>query len=226
MKVSVQVVLINKEGEILAVSRKDNHKDFGLPGGKVDPEDTTYESAAIREVKEETGLDITNLQLIFSMHKDGYMGYTYLADYSGEINYDEPHVVKWTSLSVLVDGSFGRWNKLVGESLDGMGVKYRRAPMPSEPWMFSILDDEYHDYPIVIVAPLKYWNKNKVVPYPFSGKQSRDLYNICQNGNIGLGELDETSFDVTKNNKLLLTNDEVITALTDAGFLYLKGALE
>ena len=80
-----QVVLINEEGLILLVSRKDDHTSFSLPGGKLD-EGETFEAAAIREVKEETGLDVFNLQLIFAMHRKGRMGYTFLADYKGEIN--------------------------------------------------------------------------------------------------------------------------------------------
>ena len=125
MKQAVQVVLLNEVGEVLAVSRKDDHNDFGLIGGKVDPEDNSTEDAAIRETKEETGLDITNLRLIFSMHKDGYMGYTYLADYSGEINTNEPHVVKWTNFKTITEGSFGYWNKLVAESLSSMGINFK-----------------------------------------------------------------------------------------------------
>jgi 8-oxo-dGTP pyrophosphatase MutT (NUDIX family) len=57
-KKSVAVVLINEDGELLMVSRKDNHNDFGLIGGKVDPEDAADPTkdetivAAIRETKE------------------------------------------------------------------------------------------------------------------------------------------------------------------------------
>jgi len=125
MKKTAQVVLINKEGLILGVSRKDDHYDFGLIGGKMDPEDNDNPTAtAIRECKEETGLDIHNLRLIFAIHKDGFMGYTYLADYSGEISFDEPHVVKWQPMEVLVNGKFGKYNKLVSESMNDMGIDY------------------------------------------------------------------------------------------------------
>ena len=124
--ITAQVVLINPQGLVLGVSRKDNHKDFGLPGGKMDPEDNNDPMAtAIRECKEETGLDITNLRLVFAIHKSGNMGYTYLADYTGEINHNEPHVVKWVPFQVLINGSFGRYNEMVSESLTSMGVEYK-----------------------------------------------------------------------------------------------------
>lgn len=127
MKKSVQVVLINEEGFVLSVSRKNNHNDFGLVGGSVENYDTDEVSAAIRETKEETGLDITNLRLIYVTHRggvNGNMGYTYLADHSGEINYTEPHVVKWTNFSEIIKGSFGEWNENVSKSLDSMGIFY------------------------------------------------------------------------------------------------------
>lgn len=123
-KKAVQVVIFNKEGEVLAVSRKDDHTKFGLPGGKVDDTDSDEIAAAIREVKEETGLDIHNLYLIFAMHRNNYMGYTYLAEYSGEIHTDEPHVVKWAPYSLLLNGPFAEWNELACQSLDSMGIKY------------------------------------------------------------------------------------------------------
>ena len=126
MKKAAQVVLINEEGLILSVSRKTDHNDFGLPGGKQDPEDVNEMAAAIRETKEETGLDIYDLQLIFAMHKSGYMGHTYLAKYSGEINHNEPHVVKWLPFSHIINGSFGKFNQLVADSLDDLGIEYKK----------------------------------------------------------------------------------------------------
>jgi 8-oxo-dGTP pyrophosphatase MutT (NUDIX family) len=123
--VTAQVVLINEEGLVLGVSRKHDHNDFGLPGGKQDPEDDGDPiKTAIRECKEETGLDVSDLKLIFAIHKGGNMGYTYLAKYSGEINHNEPHVVKWVPFQKLVRGSFGRYNQLVAESLDDMDIDY------------------------------------------------------------------------------------------------------
>src|SRR3972149_9331950 len=116
IKRAVQVVLLNEHNQVLAVSRKTDHKDMGLPGGKVDPGDKSPEEAIIREVKEETGLDVSFLELIFAMHRNGSMGYTYLAKYSGEINTKEPHVVKWVDYEVVLNGSFGKWNKMVLES--------------------------------------------------------------------------------------------------------------
>lgn len=124
--ITAQVVLINEEGLILGVSRKDNHKDFGLPGGKMDPEDMGDPMVtAIRECKEETGLDISNLELVLAIHKNGNMGYTYLAKYSGEIKHDEPHVVGWKAMEVLINGSFGKYNKLVSDSLKDMKIDFR-----------------------------------------------------------------------------------------------------
>jgi 8-oxo-dGTP pyrophosphatase MutT (NUDIX family) len=123
--VTAQVVLINEEGLVLGVSRKHDHNDFGLVGGKQDPADGGDPMVtAIRECKEETGLDISDLKLVFAIHKGGNMGFTYLAKYNGEINHNEPHVVKWVEFQTLVRGSFGRYNQLVAESLDDMDIDY------------------------------------------------------------------------------------------------------
>lgn len=147
MKKTGQVVVLNKEGLVLAVSRKDNHNDFGLPGGKMedlDLDDPT--NTAIRETFEETGVAISDLTLVFAMHKDGYMGYTYLAQkYSGEIKHDEPHIVKWVPFEVIENGSFGQFNKLVSRSLVDMGVKFQKGINSDE--MFedvkAIIEEHY-----------------------------------------------------------------------------------
>ena len=125
MKKSVQAVIINKSNEILCVSRKDNHNDFGLPGGKVDIGDSTNEKALVREVMEETGLivDESSLIQIFSMYSNNNMGYTYLIkEWSGKLNTVENHVVKWGRFGDIINGSFGEWNKMVMESINNMGI--------------------------------------------------------------------------------------------------------
>jgi len=130
MKYAVQAVIFNDKGEVLAVSRKDNHNDFGLPGGKVDPEDPSPSFAILRETQEETGLMINRDTMIpiFQMHRGGYMGITYLIkDWSGEIQTDEPHVVKWVEFDEVLRGSFGYWNNMVQESLVSMGVKFKKT---------------------------------------------------------------------------------------------------
>lgn len=122
MNGTVQVVLLNTEGLVLGVSRKTDHNDFGLVGGSLEDYDSTPELGAIRECKEETGLDISNLKLVYlKASSDGRVGYTYIAEWSGDIAYDEPHVVKWTTFSELIRGSFGRWNLEVYHSLLNLG---------------------------------------------------------------------------------------------------------
>lgn len=124
MKGTVQVVLL-KDGLVLGVSRKTDHNDFGLVGGSLEDYDMTPEAGAIRECSEETGLNISNLRLIYLKPcSDGRIGYTYLADWSGDINFDfekEPHVVKWCKFSELIKGTFGHWNLQVYHSLLNLG---------------------------------------------------------------------------------------------------------
>lgn len=148
--ITAQVVLINSEGLVLGVSRKTDHNDFGLAGGKMDPEDNgNPEATAIRETKEETGLDIYDLKLVFAIHKHGNMGYTYLAKYSGEIKHNEPHVVKWLAFERLVNGSFGKYNQMVSESLDDMDVNYlyadEREDERLEDEVRTFINDEFKD---------------------------------------------------------------------------------
>lgn len=130
MKGTVQIVLINKDGYILAVSRKEDHNDFGLPGGSLEDYDETPEAGAIRETFEETGITISNLQLVYAKAKGGRMGYTYVAEHEGEINFDaekEPHVVKWTHFDEIIEGTFGEWNQQVYESLQSLDIFVRKT---------------------------------------------------------------------------------------------------
>ncbi len=95
-------IIVNEDGQILLQSRADNNR-WGLPGGCQEVGET-FEEVVIREVKEETNLDVTmdNLELIAvvsgeSRHKsypNGDHVYNNTALYcvknwSGELKWDE-----------------------------------------------------------------------------------------------------------------------------------------
>lgn len=124
---TAHIVIINEQGLVLGVSRKNDHTNFGLPGGKMEDEDQNSPIAtAFRETREETGLNAMGLDLIFATHMGGKMGYTYLAkSYHGEISTDEPHAVEWVPFQRLINGGFGKYNQLVCDALIDMGVKFQ-----------------------------------------------------------------------------------------------------
>lgn len=57
-----RIIVENDKGQILMIRRKDNG-NWGLPAGGLE-ENETIKECIIREVKEETGLDILKLQVI------------------------------------------------------------------------------------------------------------------------------------------------------------------
>lgn len=119
MEENIAVCVYIREGEkVLGVSRKDDPTDFGLPGGKVE-ENETLKEAAIREALEETGLMVSNLQLVFAQKDDGqgFSTFTFSCDYDGEIDSDEDGVVAWVTPERLFEGSFGDYNLALHEHL-------------------------------------------------------------------------------------------------------------
>ena len=99
MNTAVCVLIVDQtKTNFLSVSLKEDHTDFNLPGGKVELNET-YEEAAIREVKEETGLDVFNINFLYKDIDTEYEVITYYTlSYQGKINTLENHVVKWLPL--------------------------------------------------------------------------------------------------------------------------------
>lgn len=119
------VLVINDKGEILSVSRKDNHKDKNIIGGKVDKGET-FRQAAIREAKEETNLDVYDLIPIF-FRKDGtYKCVTFIGKYKGIVaktSEKETGVVEWINYDQLFNGSFQEYNRELKSILLKIGIK-------------------------------------------------------------------------------------------------------
>lgn len=124
MKRAASVFITRPDGLILGVSRKDNPNAWGLPGGKVDLGETD-EQAAIRECKEETGLDCFKLKKVYEAVCEGevdYFNICYTAEYNEEdvLVTKEKGRVDWITFQMLLDGPFGIYNyqvlKILGKA--------------------------------------------------------------------------------------------------------------
>lgn len=63
---AVVMYVEDENGQVLAISRKENEKLWGLVGGKVDITDDSTRAALNREILEETGVDISSIDALES----------------------------------------------------------------------------------------------------------------------------------------------------------------
>lgn len=63
-KVRATGVLIENNSLLLVKQKLSNNKNWSLPGGRVEPGET-LEQALIREMKEETGLDVEPIRMLY-----------------------------------------------------------------------------------------------------------------------------------------------------------------
>lgn len=127
------------QDRVLAVARKDDPGAFGIPGGKVDPEDgfltadsfmETIARATAREVREETGIDLPlgDFRICYEgvcAPPWGGLGQSYWMvtlshpDAEGVVFASQPGegVVAWVPWAKLEAGPFGEYNRKLREHL-------------------------------------------------------------------------------------------------------------
>lgn len=117
MVFGVCILILNADGTVLSVSRKDDPNDKGLPGGKVEPGETPL-AAAMRELLEETGYEANDpryWRIVYHAMSDGKLALTYEVPLTVLRKVREPSeagVVAWVSPEMLIiSKTFGEYNR-------------------------------------------------------------------------------------------------------------------
>ena len=128
---------------ILGVSRKNNHADFGFPGGKRDMlsyasrlEDS--KACVIRELFEETGISVTNsstnAKLVYTgIDSTGKWCKCFWIKRCNSYNFiqkENEGIVKWCTWEELGNGCFGDFNLTAKRHLDKLFSKVDNPSMP------------------------------------------------------------------------------------------------
>ena len=104
--------LLFHNNKILSVSRKSNHNDFNLFGGKLENGET-WEQALIRECYEETGYSVNIIPVYYEAMCDDTLVRAYICiAIDWDLDYPERDlaVVEYLSPSALTSGAFGDYN--------------------------------------------------------------------------------------------------------------------
>ncbi len=121
------VVIIIKDGKILAVERKEDRTKFGIPGGKREPGETP-EEGAIREVLEETGLIVKKMIHVYEREepirvKGGEPFFTrcwFATEWEGDPRASDEGELEWLNLDEITRTRSGypEFNSQVFEYLE------------------------------------------------------------------------------------------------------------
>lgn len=111
--VDCALVIVKDGDKYLGVSRRDNHDDIGLPGGKRDYNES-FEGCAVRETYEETGytIELVNTEPFYDTDS-GHFCVTFLANIINPTPKpvdSAEGIVGFFDKQTFIDGSFGEYN--------------------------------------------------------------------------------------------------------------------
>jgi 8-oxo-dGTP pyrophosphatase MutT (NUDIX family) len=129
MHVVAACVLIEMNGQVLAVERRDMPGKYGLPGGKREEFERPCEAAA-RELWEETGLlvhPLRDLTLIFTRQEAVGLVEVFRAAprWRGKVRQGDAGRVDFVPWKTLFEGPFGHYNKALYDSIQ-VGLNEQR----------------------------------------------------------------------------------------------------
>jgi 8-oxo-dGTP diphosphatase len=113
MKAAIAIIR-NKTNrrKILAVSRRDDLTDMGLPGGKIEATETV-EEGLLREVEEEVGLRILSFRPILIRTSNTFLVHVFeVLEWEGQPTSREGTTIEWLSETELsAQKTFGAFNR-------------------------------------------------------------------------------------------------------------------
>lgn len=109
--VCILILRSNEPFGAVGVARRTDPKSFGLIGGKINSNDASPIDAAIRECREESGIEVANLIEVYRRECNQGIVVTYMGDHKGEpsVQLNEPEC-RWCSFQELLSGRFGEYN--------------------------------------------------------------------------------------------------------------------
>lgn len=117
------LAIVQRGGLLLSISRENDHEDWTLPGGKLDPGEN-WLAGLVREVREETKTEVISAELVHEGESDDlHYVRVYrcrLEEYPETFPENPEGVVKWVRPEKLVEGCFQKFNLL---ALSSAGVE-------------------------------------------------------------------------------------------------------
>jgi len=122
---AVCFLLMNDDGLVLALSRGKDLGSWGMPGGKVEANES-LNMALVRETYEETGFVVANPQAVYTAFVPGeinficttFIGQVVAAAEDAPRSWPFEGECKWVKPKVLVEGPFGDYNRSLFQEMN------------------------------------------------------------------------------------------------------------